>query len=273
MGTQDLCCLAIFSTVDPSARQEAPSGHSTLNQFHLLRNKGSGRKTHDLDPLVSLVQELVTPSKTVNASGEEQVEDISPTTLEAAAILTKVQKIKIEGRVVPWKDVLLKICAKKAGRVNQEGQGSCTQLKKWNFDEVRSSFGEGFKQKLPKNAKGLMMKVLNTIEGHDIVRDKDDSQPRRLERGRKQNIKERIPFTDHDKDGNRRFRMKLIQFGVGKVNKDNFVGGSMMLPVQREFFELRVCRCLYANKEKVSFVCGSLQSYVGTRNFKEEKPG
>ncbi|GJY89949.1 hypothetical protein Tco_0505145 [Tanacetum coccineum] len=37
---------------------------------------------------------LVTPSKTVNALGEEQVEDISPTTLEAAAILTKVQKIK-----------------------------------------------------------------------------------------------------------------------------------------------------------------------------------
>ncbi|GKE94629.1 hypothetical protein Tco_1579484 [Tanacetum coccineum] len=53
-----------------------------------------GRKNHDLDPLVSLVQELVTPSKTVNASGEEQVEDISPTTLEVAAILTKVQKIK-----------------------------------------------------------------------------------------------------------------------------------------------------------------------------------
>ncbi|GKB63175.1 hypothetical protein Tco_0919361 [Tanacetum coccineum] len=44
------------------------------------------------------VEELVTPSKTpsktVNASGEEQVEDISPTTLEAAAILTKVHKIK-----------------------------------------------------------------------------------------------------------------------------------------------------------------------------------
>ncbi|GJU30015.1 putative ribonuclease H-like domain-containing protein [Tanacetum coccineum] len=56
--------------------------------------EAQGRKTHDLDPLVSLVQELITPSKTVNASGEEQVEDISPTTLEAAAILTKVHKIK-----------------------------------------------------------------------------------------------------------------------------------------------------------------------------------
>ncbi|GJZ68719.1 putative ribonuclease H-like domain-containing protein [Tanacetum coccineum] len=62
--------------------------------------KAQGRKFHDLDPLVSLLQELVTPSKTpsktVNASGEEQVEDISPTTLEAAAILTKVYKIKDE---------------------------------------------------------------------------------------------------------------------------------------------------------------------------------
>ncbi|GJW48695.1 hypothetical protein Tco_0080341 [Tanacetum coccineum] len=31
--------------------------------------EAQGRKTHDLDPLVSLVQELVTPSKTVNALG------------------------------------------------------------------------------------------------------------------------------------------------------------------------------------------------------------
>ncbi|GKA66686.1 putative ribonuclease H-like domain-containing protein, partial [Tanacetum coccineum] len=43
-------------------------------------HEAQGRKSQD-DPLVS----LVTPSKTtVNASGEEQVEDISPTTLEAA---------------------------------------------------------------------------------------------------------------------------------------------------------------------------------------------
>ncbi|GJS58648.1 hypothetical protein Tco_0653432 [Tanacetum coccineum] len=56
--------------------------------------EAQGRKTHDLDPLVSLVQELVTPLKTINALGEEQVEDISPTTLEASAILTKVHKIK-----------------------------------------------------------------------------------------------------------------------------------------------------------------------------------
>ncbi|GKG41337.1 hypothetical protein Tco_0470549, partial [Tanacetum coccineum] len=50
--------------------------------------EAQGRKTHDLDPLVSLVQELITPSKIGNASGEEQVEYVSPTTLEASAILT-----------------------------------------------------------------------------------------------------------------------------------------------------------------------------------------
>ncbi|GJZ63449.1 hypothetical protein Tco_0619870 [Tanacetum coccineum] len=65
--------------------------------------EAQGRKTHDLDPLVSLVQELITPSKTVNASGEEQVEDISPTTLEAAAILTKVHKIKSVDKVKRYK--------------------------------------------------------------------------------------------------------------------------------------------------------------------------
>ncbi|GKG58490.1 hypothetical protein Tco_0592269, partial [Tanacetum coccineum] len=48
------------------------------------------RKSQD-DPLVSLVQRLVTPSKTtVNASGEEQVKDIYATTLEAAKTLSKV---------------------------------------------------------------------------------------------------------------------------------------------------------------------------------------
>ncbi|GJY03569.1 hypothetical protein Tco_0369509 [Tanacetum coccineum] len=56
--------------------------------------EAQGRKSQD-DPLVSLVQGLVTPSKTtVNASGEEQVEDISPTTLEAAKTLSRVASQK-----------------------------------------------------------------------------------------------------------------------------------------------------------------------------------
>ncbi|GKF69548.1 hypothetical protein Tco_0202605 [Tanacetum coccineum] len=47
------------------------------------------------DPLVSLVQGLVTPSKTtVNASEEEQVEDISPNTLEVAKTLSRVASQK-----------------------------------------------------------------------------------------------------------------------------------------------------------------------------------
>ncbi|GKF08148.1 hypothetical protein Tco_0042372, partial [Tanacetum coccineum] len=56
--------------------------------------EAQGRKSQD-DPLVSLVQGLFTPSKTtVNASGEEQVEDISPTTLEAAKTLSRVASQK-----------------------------------------------------------------------------------------------------------------------------------------------------------------------------------
>ncbi|GJY00209.1 hypothetical protein Tco_0357227, partial [Tanacetum coccineum] len=56
--------------------------------------KDQGRKSQD-DPLVSLVQGMVTPSKTtVNTSGEEQVEDISPTTLEAAKTLFRVASQK-----------------------------------------------------------------------------------------------------------------------------------------------------------------------------------
>ncbi|GKB67719.1 hypothetical protein Tco_0929131 [Tanacetum coccineum] len=51
--------------------------------------EAQGRKSQD-DPLDSSVQGLVTPSSTrVNASGEEQVEDISPNTLEAAKTLSK----------------------------------------------------------------------------------------------------------------------------------------------------------------------------------------
>ncbi|GJS12474.1 putative ribonuclease H-like domain-containing protein [Tanacetum coccineum] len=53
-----------------------------------------GRKSQD-DLLDSSVQGLVTPPTTkVHASGEEQVEDISPNTLEAAKTLSKVASLK-----------------------------------------------------------------------------------------------------------------------------------------------------------------------------------
>ncbi|GKD51973.1 hypothetical protein Tco_1280949, partial [Tanacetum coccineum] len=119
-GVQRPLLPAMLSIANPSAGQEAPSAILTLvervkslevtlkrkTKRVLLSDskeeetEAQGRKTHDLYPLVSLVQELVTPlklvtpSKTVNALEEEQVEDISPTTLEAIAILTKVKKIK-----------------------------------------------------------------------------------------------------------------------------------------------------------------------------------
>ncbi|GJT18920.1 hypothetical protein Tco_0877626 [Tanacetum coccineum] len=56
--------------------------------------EAQGRKSQD-DPLDSSVQGLVTPSTTkVKASGEEQEEDISPNTLEAAKTLSKVASLK-----------------------------------------------------------------------------------------------------------------------------------------------------------------------------------
>ncbi|GKD29449.1 hypothetical protein Tco_1240227 [Tanacetum coccineum] len=56
--------------------------------------KAHGRKSQD-DPLDSLVQGLVTSSTTkVNASGEEQVEDISPNTLKAAKTLSRVATLE-----------------------------------------------------------------------------------------------------------------------------------------------------------------------------------
>ncbi|GJR89548.1 hypothetical protein Tco_0213559 [Tanacetum coccineum] len=65
-----------------------------LLDFEKEEPKDHGRKSQD-DPLVSLVQGLVTPSKTtVNALGEEQVEDISPTTIEAAKTLSRVASRK-----------------------------------------------------------------------------------------------------------------------------------------------------------------------------------
>ncbi|GJR37492.1 hypothetical protein Tco_1213176 [Tanacetum coccineum] len=56
--------------------------------------EAQGRKSQD-DPLDSSVQGLVTPSSTrVNVSGEEQVEDISPDTLEAAKTLSRVASLE-----------------------------------------------------------------------------------------------------------------------------------------------------------------------------------
>ncbi|GJY39681.1 ribonuclease H-like domain-containing protein [Tanacetum coccineum] len=91
---------AILTLVDRVKTLEVALKRKTkkvvVSDYEDEETEAQRRKLHD-DPLVSLVQGFVTPSKTtVNASGEEQVEDISPTTLEAAAILTKVviQKTK-----------------------------------------------------------------------------------------------------------------------------------------------------------------------------------
>ncbi|GKF69730.1 hypothetical protein Tco_0202787 [Tanacetum coccineum] len=81
-------CLIAKATSD-----ESKLWHRRLDSEE-EESEAQGRKSQD-DPLVSLVQGLVTPSKTtVNASGEEQVEDISPNTLEAAKTLSRVASQK-----------------------------------------------------------------------------------------------------------------------------------------------------------------------------------
>ncbi|GKF57096.1 hypothetical protein Tco_0170633, partial [Tanacetum coccineum] len=64
-----------------------------LSDFKEEEIEAQGRKIKKLDddPLVSLVKGFVTSSK---ASGDDQVEDISPTTLEAAKTLLKVASQK-----------------------------------------------------------------------------------------------------------------------------------------------------------------------------------
>ncbi|GJS47418.1 hypothetical protein Tco_0597539 [Tanacetum coccineum] len=68
--------------------------HVVLSDSEEEEPEAQGRKSQD-DPLDSSVQGLVTPSTTkVDASGEEQVEDISPNTLEAAKTLSRVASLK-----------------------------------------------------------------------------------------------------------------------------------------------------------------------------------
>ncbi|GJW70585.1 putative ribonuclease H-like domain-containing protein [Tanacetum coccineum] len=68
--------------------------HVVVSDSEEEEPEAQGRKSQD-DPLDSSVQGLVTPSTTkVDASGEEQVEDISPNTLEAAKTLSRVASLK-----------------------------------------------------------------------------------------------------------------------------------------------------------------------------------
>ncbi|GJW41024.1 putative ribonuclease H-like domain-containing protein [Tanacetum coccineum] len=118
--------------------------------------EAQGRKFHDLDPLVSLLQELVTPSKTINASREEQVENISPTTLEVAAILTKFKKIKSVDKGNRYK------------RRKSSKESAGTGL---DFEEVKSAFEEvntgGIK--VSAGIKEINADSLNVNTGSDLV--------------------------------------------------------------------------------------------------------
>ncbi|GJW17621.1 hypothetical protein Tco_0025057 [Tanacetum coccineum] len=72
-GKAILTLVDIVKTLEVALKRKTK--RVLLSDSEEEETEAQGRKTHDLDPL-------------------EQVEDISPTTLKAAAILTKVQKIK-----------------------------------------------------------------------------------------------------------------------------------------------------------------------------------
>ncbi|GJZ88305.1 hypothetical protein Tco_0660087 [Tanacetum coccineum] len=75
--------------------QKICEGAHPTNDCHLTKEDKAVEQSNQDDPQDSSVQGLVTPSSTrVNASGEEQVEDISPNTLEAAKTLSKVASLK-----------------------------------------------------------------------------------------------------------------------------------------------------------------------------------
>ncbi|GJX90267.1 putative ribonuclease H-like domain-containing protein [Tanacetum coccineum] len=150
---------------------------------HLQYILNSGKKSQD-DPLASLVQGLVTPSMTkVNTSGEEQVEDISPNTLEAAKTLSRVLfsspdkvpksrenlyvSLKIEtflrrqrksfpGGSSLLEAIRLDIYRKKRWALNStldsslaqrlEGTWKLSQLKNLSFEEVKEEFDKLVKQ-------------------------------------------------------------------------------------------------------------------------------
>ncbi|GKB90413.1 hypothetical protein Tco_0962685 [Tanacetum coccineum] len=173
--------------------------------------EAQGRKTHDLDPLVSLLQELVTPSKTVNASGEEQVEDISPTTLEAAAILTKVKKIKSVDK------------GKRYKRRKSSKESAGTGL---DFEEVKSAFEEvntgGIKGTLEViEVKNLVLKEVKE-EFDKLVKHVESFAPISLKPLRGENSWQgKDCHTDLDKDDSEDFdELYLIDYQVKEKKSD-----------------------------------------------------
>ncbi|GJX15434.1 hypothetical protein Tco_0216266 [Tanacetum coccineum] len=91
--TTKLMCL--FLNESPSYRRERPK-RVVVSDLEDEETEAQRRKIQELDddPLVSLVKDFVTPTKTNSASREAQEEDISPTTLEAAKTLSKVASQK-----------------------------------------------------------------------------------------------------------------------------------------------------------------------------------
>ncbi|GJT85946.1 putative ribonuclease H-like domain-containing protein [Tanacetum coccineum] len=95
------CCQGFPCAKNEILRDEALCGAGQESSVSSSRkpNRPLGKLSSLWWDRVKDFVELVTSSKTVNASGEEQVEDISPTTLEAAAILTKLKGMAEEQEI------------------------------------------------------------------------------------------------------------------------------------------------------------------------------
>ncbi|GJS37331.1 putative ribonuclease H-like domain-containing protein [Tanacetum coccineum] len=102
--TKKVCRILVIYDKQPRTR-ESVSGRKVLflereivvseSEDEEIEDQGRKIKDIDNDPLVSLVRDFVTPTKTkVSVLREAQEEDISPTTLEAAKNLSKVASLK-----------------------------------------------------------------------------------------------------------------------------------------------------------------------------------
>ncbi|GJS93197.1 hypothetical protein Tco_0800165 [Tanacetum coccineum] len=184
--------------------------HVVLSDSEEEEPEAQGRKSQD-DPLDSSVQGLVTPSTTkVNASGEEQVEDISPNTLEAAKTLSKVASLKPRS-----------IDKGRRYKRRKEAKGK----------KVVSSLD--FQEEVDTGAEQV-----NTAEGVNTGSIKLSTVSEQLSTGSEQvsTVSAKKSTSSHDK-GQREGKAPMISEETPKKSKEKFDRGTLKLKRRRIKFE------------------------------------
>ncbi|GJU33763.1 hypothetical protein Tco_1182117, partial [Tanacetum coccineum] len=202
--------------------------------------------------------ELVTPSKTANASGEKQVEDISPTTLEAAAILTKVHKIKSVDKGTRYqrrkssKEFVMRIIA---------------GIDPVNTDSIRVSVPSQTEMPLEKalEKEEVAKQVhLDSLIAQRMAEEKEltkEQQKRKAQLTKSPSIALQESLRKEGKvyyqiEGNGTdllYRIIMKKHGMNEP-EDEFKKSTL--------FELGVCGCLYANREKVTCLAEVCQAML-----------